>query len=986
MMSTDDLKNQREASLAATRSGPPARPTNPFFGVGPITDMTADERERRLWRFEFEAWLEANYRKTDDRGQDAGPITPGEMNRGMHRGYPADKVVLDMMRAVHSYFGLPKQNRMAVGLGGGHTGFSVCVMHLMNASEQHVFVDTAKPETAGAGAGGFFRQSWGAQLLELQHFAEGGDPERVHFADKEGCIPSADQLEEMNVTLFVGVGHETTGATTYSEQDVRHLLEWLARDSKKHHALIDATSLLGAMPWSDDLVKGVTEQCCLFMPLQKAIGGVAGYFLATFTPEALELVEQNFDNRAWAIPRQMKLAVPKDADQPLSGEKTTELGPFYDPKEDKMLGGVINTFSTLAFAETTFALHKMEEKVGSVHEMNAASVRNRRRVSEWVAEHDLFKLGVESEEHRGAAVTLLKVNDPNIDDTDIHARIIAKAKQLLSYQGLTHPDGDFEKGLDVARYINAFPGTPGDFRAWIGGARPEADITALLDNLRYAYHRAKVVVLEELLAEAGVTFASEDGKGEKERKDDSDRAYKVLVADAVGLKFDEDGKQDISEVVAHVEAQGGVFHETAFSGQKLEPGKIHFFYQPDLSTKEELLAQTEQGQYDAVIAAATLIPERSVFEAGGVRIGAGTGNMKSASWGGGDGVGGTAPLLNTPSFNSRATAQVVFKALLKVLPDLPTAELHERVVAGEFDTGKHLKAFPTEKLEGKRVAVLGFGNIGREVAKLAGAFGMDVVVYSRPRHEKWIQSEGFRYAASPEAAAEDAEVLSPHLGLGSFNEETGKYVNEGLVGSKVLSVLAPGAVLVNYDRGELVEVEALNAALESGRVRHASIDADIFQNEDGLSGPLVPYLELEKKFAGRLELLPHAAADTEHVSRVEGAKQAVDQLISAIRYKRVTNLKGDLPAGYSDAGAHTVPGVGALTPARLLELTKQPDTVDELRHLTERMAAFWAALSSTADADRQAELIERYGERLLLDANRTRSQLEALGVQGSYET
>ena len=981
-MTVETLKQQREASLAATRDGPPSRPTNPFFGVGPITDMTADEYERRAWRFEFERWLEENYRKTDDRGEDAGPITPGEMNRGMHRGYPADKVVLDMMRSVHRYFGLPKSNRMAVGLGGGHTGFSVCVMHLMT-TQGHVFVDTPKPETSDADEGGFFRQSWGAQLLELQHFAENGDPSRIHFADNEGRIPSADEFEEMGVTLFVGVGHETTGATTYSETDVRHLLDWLARDPQNHHALIDATSLLGAMPWEDELVKAVTEQCCLFMPLQKAIGGVAGYFLATFTPEALAQVEKEFDNRGWAIPRQMKLAVPKNSDQPLSGEKTTELGPFYDPEQDKMLGGVINTFSTLAFAETTFALKKMEENVGSVHEMNARSVKNRQRVSEWVAEHDLFELGVKSKEHRGAAVTLLKVDDPGTDK-DVHNHIIAKAKQLLSYQGLTHPNGDFEKGLDVARYINAFPGTPGDFRAWIGGARPESDISALLDNLSYAYHRAKVVVLEELLAEQGVTFEPDSDGSSKERKDDPDRAYKVLVADAVGLNLNEDGEQDISEVKAHVEARGGVFHEGAFSGQDLEPG-IHFFYQPDLSTEEKLLAQTDQGQYDAVIAAATALPETSVFEEGGVRIGAGTGNMKSASWGSGDGAGGAAPLMNTPSFNSRATAQMVFKALLNVLPDLPTAELHRRVVAGEFDTGKHLKDFPTEKLEGKRIAVLGFGNIGREVAKLAKAFEMDVVVYSRPRHEKWIQSEGFSYAASPEEAAKDADVLSPHLGLGKFNEEMGKYVNAGLVDDKVLSALAPGAVLINYDRGELVDVEALSAALESGQIRHASIDADIFQNDDGLSGPLAPYLPLVEKFEGRLELLPHAAADTEHVSRVEGAKQAVDQLINAIRYKEVTNIKGDLPEGYRDAGAQTVPGVGGATPARLTELSHQQETVDDLRHLTERMAAFWAALSSVADPERQTELIERYGEQLLLDANRTRSQLEVLGLQGPYE-
>jgi lactate dehydrogenase-like 2-hydroxyacid dehydrogenase len=112
-----------------------------------------------------------------------------------------------------------------------------------------------------------------------------------------------------------------------------------------------------------------------------------------------------------------------------------------------------------------------------------------------------------------------------------------------------------------------------------------------------------------------------------------------------------------------------------------------------------------------------------VFE-GGVRIGAGTGNMGSASWGGGNGEGGVAPLMNTPSFNSRATAQMGFKALLKVLPDLPVDEMHRLTAAGQFDTGRDLKNFPTEKIEGKRIGIIGYGNIGREMAKLAQAFGM----------------------------------------------------------------------------------------------------------------------------------------------------------------------------------------------------------------------------------------------------------------------
>ena len=989
MAHLDDLKQQRTASLKLTEQGPPARTSNPFFGVGPITNMTADEFERRRWRFEFEGWLERNYRKLSDSGEDTGPITPGEMDRGMHRGYPADKVVLDMMRAIHSYFGFPKKNRMAVGLGGGHTGFSVCVMHLMNANkEQHIFVDSPKPETEDAQGGGSFRQSWATQLLELQQFAAQGDESRIHFSDKEGRIPSADELEEMNIELFVGVGHETTGATTYSEEDIGHLLEWLARDPNNHHAVIDATSMLGAMPWPDAVVDEVMEKCCLFMPLQKAIGGVAGYFLAAFTPEALKLVEANMENCAWAIPRQMKLAVPKDAKQPFSSPKTTELGPFYDAETDKMLGGIINTFSTLAFAETTFALLKMEENVGTVRDMNRRSVANRKLISDWVDQHPLFELGVSSEAHRGAAVTLLKVNDPNVEDADTHAQIIARAKKLLSYDGLKHPNGEHEAGLDVARYINAFPGTPGDFRAWIGGARTEADIRALLENLRYAYHRAKIVVLEEKLAEEGVTFEAENDNTTKTRKDDPDRVYKVLIADAIGLKFDADGEQDISNVKSYIEEQDGVFHKGSLDdAEGLEPG-IHFFYQPNLSTKEDILPQTNEGQYDAVIAAATLIPESSVFKEGGVRIGAGTGNMKSASWGGGDGKGGTAPLMNTPSFNSRATAQMVFKALLEVLPDLPVDTLHDRVVAGEFDTGKHLKDFPTEKLEGKRFAVLGFGNIGREVAKLAQAFKMRVVVYSRPRHQQWIESEGFDYVDSAAKAAKGADVISPHLGLGRLDEKTGKHANEGLVGDEVLTALNDGAVLINYDRGELVDTTALEKALGSGKVRYASIDADIFKDEDTgeLSGPLKPYLELEEKFKGKLELLPHAAADTEHVSRVEGAKQAVDQIMRAIRFEEVVNAKGDVSEGYTDAGAQTVPGVGAVTQQRLAKISEEKDLVEQLRKTSEEAAAFWAAVDSVADEERRAELVGRYAQELVLASNRYSSLIEQAGLKGPFET
>jgi len=471
------------------------------------------------------------------------------------------------------------------------------------------------------------------------------------------------------------------------------------------------------------------------------------------------------------------------------------------------------------------------------------------------------------------------------------------------------------------------------------------------------------------------------------RKDDPQKAYKVLIADLIGLKFDSEGKPDHSQVCGHIEKTGGIFHEGVWDADHdLETGKIHYFYQPDLSREEEILPITKDGQYDAVIVAATFVPEASRFDEGGVRIGAGTGNMGSVSWGGGEGKGGQAPLMNTPSFNSRATAQMVIKAMLKVLPDIDVETLHNRVCAGNFDTGKNLCEYPTEKIEGKTMAVIGFGNIGREVACLAKAFGMSVRVHARAHHKEWIESEGFIYAASPKEAATDADILSPHTGLGSFNSATGKFANDSVINSDVLNVMNNGSVLINYDRGEVVNAKDLDAALTSGRIRHAAIDADLFKDvETGkLSGPMVPYLDLQEKHPDKLELLPHAAADTEHVSRVEGAKQAVDQITQCIRYKCVMNLKGDLPEGYTDAGSVTVNGVGKVTANKLSRAAQDEATINALQMHSRKIAADWEKLSAASDREELQMMIKQHGEELIKHSNAYITMIEKMGLKGPF--
>ena len=464
------------------------------------------------------------------------------------------------------------------------------------------------------------------------------------------------------------------------------------------------------------------------------------------------------------------------------------------------------------------------------------------------------------------------------------------------------------------------------------------------------------------------------------------RAYTVLICDLIGLTIGSDGRPDPSEARAYIEAKGGIFHNgSATEAGALKAGAIHFFYQPDLSTAEELVAAAGAGQYDAVIAAATFLPAETAFALGGVRIGTGTGNMGSLSWGGGSGEGGPAPLMNTPGINSRATAQMVMKAILKVLPDLPVDSLNDRVAKGDFDTGRELRDYPTEKLEGKTIAIIGYGNIGRDVAKLARAFGMRVVIHARQHHRPWIESEGFVFGETVTSAAEGAEVLSVHVGLGNLDPQTGRYANAGLLNRDVLTALAPGAVLVNYDRGELVDIDALAEALASGRVRHAAIDADLFKNvaTGERSGPMVPYLRLVEAHAEKLELLPHAAADTDHPSRVAGAKQAVDQIIEAIARKTVINLKGTLPDGYRSGGARTPNGIGAVTAQRLFDVFHASGRAPELAALFGQQARLWSAIAVASEAE-CAAIRDANGEALVQGINRLCRLIDALGIQGPY--
>ncbi len=136
-------------------------------------------------------------------------------------------------------------------------------------------------------------------------------------------------------------------------------------------------------------------------------------------------------------------------------------------------------------------------------------------------------------------------------------------------------------------------------------------------------------------------------------------------------------------------------------------------------------------------------------------------------------------------------------------------------------------------LKGKTLGIWGYGKIGRLVAGYGRAFGMQVLVWGSELSRERARADGHEAAESCEAFFEAADVLSVHLRLSD--------ATRGIVRLEALSRMKPTALFVNTSRAELVEDNALVAALNRGRPGLAAVD--VFETEPILQGQ--PLLRLE---------------------------------------------------------------------------------------------------------------------------------------------
>ena len=167
-------------------------------------------------------------------------------------------------------------------------------------------------------------------------------------------------------------------------------------------------------------------------------------------------------------------------------------------------------------------------------------------------------------------------------------------------------------------------------------------------------------------------------------------------------------------------------------------------------------------------------------------------------------------VVNAPESNSVAAAEHTLALALALCRNVPQA--HSALVGGEWARSR----YGGNELYGKTLGVIGFGRIGQLVAKRALAFDMHVLGF-----DKFVSAERFRDLGvegveTSDELYERADIITIHL------PKTPETVN--WIDATALTRMKDGVRIVNCARGELIDLDALAAALDSGKVAGAALD------------------------------------------------------------------------------------------------------------------------------------------------------------------
>jgi D-3-phosphoglycerate dehydrogenase len=283
----------------------------------------------------------------------------------------------------------------------------------------------------------------------------------------------------------------------------------------------------------------------------------------------------------------------------------------------------------------------------------------------------------------------------------------------------------------------------------------------------------------------------------------------------------------------------------------------HVTVKPSL-TKDELIKAVKE--YDAIIVRGrTKLTRDVIMEAQSLKVigraGVGLDNidLKAASEKG-------IKVVASPQASTVAVAEATMALILALARMIPEANK-------TLKEGLWLKSkFMGFELKGKLLGVIGFGRIGKAVARRALAFDAKVMAYDIRDIREEAGSMGVKVATTLEELLRESDIITLHIPL---NEST-----RHMIGEREISLMKRGAVIVNTSRGGIIDTKALLKALKEGKLAGAALD--VFENE-----PPKTEEEWELIRLPNVVVTPHIASQTWE-AQVAAASMIAEEVYKAL--------------------------------------------------------------------------------------------------------
>ena len=237
------------------------------------------------------------------------------------------------------------------------------------------------------------------------------------------------------------------------------------------------------------------------------------------------------------------------------------------------------------------------------------------------------------------------------------------------------------------------------------------------------------------------------------------------------------------------------------------------------------------------------------------------------------------PVVIAPRANSRSVAEHAIALMFAVAKNIVESDVETR--KGNFAIREK---YASVELLGRSVGVAGYGNIGRETARMAAGLGLAVGVFDPFVPKAEIEAAGYRYFATIAELLRESDIVSLHM---PSTPETLHLINR-----QTLATMRKGAYLINCARGDIIDEDALYDALAAGQIGGAGLD--VLHEEPMRAG--------NKLFAlTNVVISPHLAAQTREAT-ARGVVLAAEGTLAVLRGERWSKVCN--PAAYDHPRWH----------------------------------------------------------------------------------